>query len=110
MPDVNTVACGVCALQRKQTNHWWMVWVNYLGEFCCAPFDAIVWETIKQMYQNREVACGEEHLHELFSRWLVSRSFLAPSQRPLATSHSPLATDPSPSVPLPNPNETEKQS
>ncbi|GEM_PF-6800215 len=90
MPEVNTYACDVCGAHKREVNRWWIVWTGADSRSGDADyylhvtgFDEAVWGGLNATGYVRAVACGEEHVHELFSRWLVSRTFLAPSQRPL---------------------------
>lgn len=79
MGDVaSKVECGICGVQKKVSNRWVIVWVNNLREFCAAEFNQIVWEGLKQRYQICDVACGEGHAQQFFSRWLTWRLFEAP--------------------------------
>jgi len=110
---VDTFACDVCGAQKRDVNRWWIVWAGPVfnpreaaERFIAAPFTPELWRVLCDTYSQspRAVACGEEHAHELFSRWLVGRDFLAPSQR-AASSNTSAAADvasPSPSpAPLP---------
>ncbi len=122
MPELNTFACDVCGVTKKETNRWWMVCALEHREaepaspekiFVCVQFDLEFWKEAQKEHEEdvvaRAVACGEEHAQQLFARWLVSGSFDAPSQRPVTdgTGQRPVTREvvgaplaaPDPSVP-----------
>ncbi|HWQ03675.1 MAG TPA: hypothetical protein VNL38_04270, partial [Candidatus Nitrosotenuis sp.] len=96
MAEVNTFACDVCSEQKKECNHWWIVWVetwHQMGAtFCAREFSAASWDAVTA--RPRAVACGEEHAQQLFARWLVGSQtpgaspFDAPSQRKITAENA----------------------
>ena len=115
--DVVTVACGVCAILKKQTNHWWIV-LGYKAQFRCLVFGEKEWANAKAAAADPDgsgilalaVACGEDHVHQLFSWWLTARSFDPPSARPIARpANEPMAQSPDEPIPSPSPASTRQE-
>lgn len=83
MAELNTFVCDVCGAQKRDVNHWWVVWTES-GEFRCAEFDSDTWKGLKdglarhQSLTSLAIACGEEDVQTLFSRWLQTRTFDSP--------------------------------
>lgn len=71
--------CDVCGCEKRETNRWWIVvCAGGQGEmFASLEMDCDVLEDLQKDSRVKELAlaCGEEHAHELFSRWLVAHSF-----------------------------------
>jgi hypothetical protein len=56
------VTCEVCGVERKETNHWFSIWV-YMGEFRVQPLD------LSELHGRPEDVidvCGQEHAHRIF--------------------------------------------
>ena len=84
MAEVNTFACDVCGAQKRETNHWWIVAVIEAGleprTLEISPFTEQLWKDCMEaeVVVERAIACGEEHVQTLLSRFLSTGSLAAP--------------------------------
>jgi len=116
MPRLNTFACKVCGTLKRDVNRWWILIGIFdepgplalvgrdpieteKGGVVIMEFSLPGWEHCEREADRAdspatlELACGEDHALQLASRWMITRSFEPPSQRPLSPAPSAAASN-----------------
>ena len=84
MPKVNTIACGECGTQKRETNHW-LVAIRRIGYegVIFEPADAVDDEAPECVY---EYLCGHGCAQRHFERWLDdTRNIIYPTRNEKGT-------------------------
>lgn len=73
MSTVQVTKCDVCGAQKKEVNHWFVVWiVPNINVFQCCSAETYI-EKYPAWYIHTDV-CGRECASKLFSRFLETGS------------------------------------
>lgn len=65
---IDTHACDICNVQKKEVNHWFKGYVFHSGESPCVSI--YPWESMKQELHGEIHLCGIEHAMQWAGREL----------------------------------------
>lgn len=65
--------CDVCNVERKDVNHWFLVWVGGHG-IIDGGLLVKRWEVTDAFHPEVQHVCGQEHLNVLVSRWIEQQN------------------------------------
>jgi hypothetical protein len=79
---VQSYACDECGTQKRQTNHWWLLWVGVCRSGPPDAFYLIPWDEKKAATDDHEHLCGQECVGRALAKWLgqASGNVVAPKQ------------------------------
>jgi len=72
--------CPVCQTEKRDVNHWYLVWpMSLIGEpeFCVRPWD----DDIAQNDPDVLTVCGSAHVHRLLGQFLTERESASATAR-----------------------------
>ena len=72
--------CPVCQTEKRDVNHWYLVWpMSLIGEpeFCVRPWD----DDIAQNDPDVLTVCGSAHVHRLLGQFLTERESVSATAR-----------------------------
>jgi hypothetical protein len=72
---VDTYACDVCQTQKKDTNHWWLMWIREVDEprFEVPAMELTPWNT-SALDKAAIHLCGEACVAKKVSEFLNAKS------------------------------------
>lgn len=69
-----------CSVEKKETNHWFIVAVDNRGGFRCKPYTPEVYElwqptgsTLPGLIHERIVVCGAACATKCFDFWMINK-------------------------------------
>lgn len=58
-----------CSVEKKETNHWFIVAVDYMGGFRCKPYTPELWHPSSTL--TGLVVCGAACATKCFDFWMM---------------------------------------
>jgi hypothetical protein len=73
MPILHGHECAVCGALKRQTNHWWLVWIAEIisSEGHRSELEITAWTPELCKSERRSAACGSNCTQKLVERWLM---------------------------------------